>query len=318
MKKLFILVSFIATAIPVHSIALKPEWKARDQVADILKRDTLETVEAASLLEREKLETVETLSLLERDGSSKTISKLLTDCQYTIMLKITSYFEDPTASFALQVCKAYTSLNPPQNFCTKYLALLSNGTETGPLRDAVHEKQCSYSGTTSFIPKGLENFCVDWVSTSKSDLRFNTAQMMVQSSGYFDSIAKIAEEYNIKSPLVLSQLYDITVQSGSSAASVLVVAATIGAGGSPASTPTIREDRWLFSLLNQRRQYLVSLGDPFKKSVARVDAIARLLNRAKYSKEEIWDHLNFKGDSLSTALATGGSDDQGKSDKFTC
>ncbi|KAJ3022756.1 UNVERIFIED_CONTAM: hypothetical protein HDU68_008956 [Siphonaria sp. JEL0065] len=349
MKKLSLLASVIATAIPVYSIALKPEWKeARDEVVELLKRDSLETLEAASLLERDKLKTVEAPGLLERDGNSNTISTLLTDCQYTIMLKITSYFENPTASFydqfkacqtypdsqgitaglypfttcsgsALQVCKAYTTLyTQPQNFCTKYLTVLANGTETGPLRDAVHEKQCNSNGTTPFIPKGLETFCVDWASTSKSDPRFNKAQMIVQSAGFFESIAKIAVEYNIKSPLVLSQLYDISVQSGPSAASVLAVAATSGAGGSPASTPAIREDRWLYSLLNQRRQYLISFCGPFKDSVARVDAVARLLNRNN-SKEEILDHLNFKGNSISISFAAdGGEEEEGWSHKFTC
>ncbi|ORY36886.1 hypothetical protein BCR33DRAFT_473303 [Rhizoclosmatium globosum] len=98
------------------------------------------------------------------------ITPYLTDCQFNLMLQITSFMEDSTQDYygkfgfckassnnqgisagflefttcsgsLLQVCKKYNSLKP-SNFCSKYLTIDGAGKTTGPLIDATKDKRC--------------------------------------------------------------------------------------------------------------------------------------------------------------------------------
>ncbi|KAI9353628.1 hypothetical protein BDR26DRAFT_890102 [Obelidium mucronatum] len=355
--KIITLISLAVSVEYISAIALKPEWKE----IRVSKEAVAESV--VELLERDSLEThaIDSSTLFARDSQgSRTITPIMSNCQYTIMLKLSSYFEDPSADFydqfaaceatsdgqgltaglsqftscsgsILQVCRNYQTLSTSKTptFCATYLksssarddssesdGSSSTNDENGPLYNAVHNKLCfSTEAKKAFIPAGLTNFCADWSAAIKYDRDyFSTAQMMVHGTTAFESVAKVANEYNIKSPLAISQLFDISIQLGSGAASLHALGATRMAGGSPASRQEIDEARWLASLLNERRQYLIASKAPFDHTLLRVEAITRLLDRSKFNKEEIHDHLWFKGNSVTILL-----DDEGSSSKqFGC
>ncbi|KAJ3077139.1 hypothetical protein HDU98_007524 [Podochytrium sp. JEL0797] len=322
----------------VLAIALKPEWmESRDET-------TLDKPDEVQAGLNALLSTGPNMSARGVTDSKNNITPYMTDCQYNLMLQMTSFFDtgDSGASFynqfascepthngqgitagfssfttctgsILQVCKKYESLHPNGGFCSKYMSLDSTGALKGPLIDAVHENRCQSTSAEAFISPGLETFCADWATAADTDPVFIKAQESIHSITYFrNTITKYFDLYAVRAPLVKMQMFDIVAQLGEEALSAIAFKATSWAGGSPASSlRPISEDRWLMALVGQRKAYLELLGAPFNSATGRVDAVWDLVNRSVLSDAQIEKNLNLEGDAISIVF-------QGVAQTFRC
>ncbi|ORY36887.1 lysozyme-like protein [Rhizoclosmatium globosum] len=241
----------------------------------------------------------------------------MTTCQYKIILKITSFFENSnlnldfgscsttndgqgiSAGFiqfttcsgsAALVCREYQRLKSGPTFCDTYLPSLDHAANS-----------CQGGNWGQQTPAGLENFCYDW-RTASTDTIFQQAQLNVQFSGYFKPAMDIFTQYGVKSPLTMGQVYDACVQLGCSAAATLADRASRYAGGSPAGSNPVSEDRWLNAYLIQRESYLDFLGGAYAATKYRVRAYFSMQTNPTFVND--WVVMNVLYDNGSTDRET--------------
>ncbi|KAJ3414719.1 hypothetical protein HDV05_006156 [Chytridiales sp. JEL 0842] len=153
----------------------------------------------------------------------------LTECQYTLLLRFTSIFEtsNPNLGFGecaitqdgqgvsagfvqftsssgalLDVIRRYTRLQP-QNSLSQYIPALEQAQRVG--------NQGRTTGT-GYI-QGFENICGPFRDAA-SDGSFRKAQLDAVQHGYFAPALKFAEEYGLRTPLAIGQVYDTCIQLG--------------------------------------------------------------------------------------------------------
>ncbi|KAI9353624.1 lysozyme-like domain-containing protein [Obelidium mucronatum] len=283
---LILLFSSLVTLM-VKAIGLKPEWKRDLSLEEVLVQERDLPVLATGLLQE-----------LGTNCSAHTFTAYMNDCQYIIMIKLTSYFEKAqldlpyaycstendgqgiSAGFAsfktcqgavLKVCEDYNHLSENKTtFCSKYTQ--TSGEKTRLLENAIGLNNCPREGR--FTPPGLETFCTDWEASAK-DLLFQQAQLQVQKNQYFEPIESYFEEFNITSPLAIAQLFDSSIQLGPIVVQQIAQNAT-----ARLKTPrsTTNESIWLEKYLDAREFYLKEvLQGVFKNTTYRLDAFRSML-----------------------------------------
>ncbi|KAJ3077138.1 hypothetical protein HDU98_007523 [Podochytrium sp. JEL0797] len=233
--------------------------------------------------------------------STDQITNFMTQCQYKIILKITSFFETSNLNLGFNVCSTtndaqgisagfiqFTSCSGSlETVCREYASLKQNsfcGNYLTYLDQAVGLSSCG-GNWGQYTPAGLATFCTDW-SNSASDPLFQQAQLNIQFSSYFEPITPLFGQYGIKNPLTMGQLYDISIQLGPSTASTLAAAASKSAGGSPASNRAVSESRWLAALLMQRSKMLNAMGGAYANTQYRVKAYQSMSSNPKFKNDQ--------------------------------
>ncbi|KAJ3024837.1 UNVERIFIED_CONTAM: hypothetical protein HDU68_007735 [Siphonaria sp. JEL0065] len=281
----------ISLVLAVNAIGLKPEWKRDPYLHDALRADLpIVTLDSS----KRDIEPVDPAC------KTHTYTPLLTDCQYLIMIKLTSFFETakPDLDFGvcsttndgqgisagfiqfttcqgavMKVCEDYTVLvgNKTTTFCTKYLEKSVNQTKS-ILESAIGLGDCASTGQVT--PPGLESFCTEWQQAATIPL-FQQAQLQVQHDAYFEPIETYVQEFGgFKSPLVISQYFDTSVQLGPLAVEKIGQNAT-----SRIQTPlsSTNESIWLQNYLDARQDYLSSLGGAYSETTYRLDTFRSML-----------------------------------------
>ncbi|KAI9353627.1 lysozyme-like domain-containing protein [Obelidium mucronatum] len=296
-----ILIAFsaaIALVSQVACLALKPEWKdggiqvrdpefTRDMIDKLIQDRSLQT-QSFSQISGSKSDTTSD-SKVAPDTSGQTNPEYLSQCQFDIMLHLTAFFENSDQKYedtfrgckptsddqgissgvfefttcsgsAMQVCQEYQILAQGRTFCDEFI---DNGSL---LRATVQEeRRCDAGKKDAFTPTGLENYCAEWTKAADDKL-FRQAQLNVAKRSYYSKITQYIDQFKIKSPLTISQLYDTAIQLG------------------PDSIPTITrnieansERDWLIQYLRNRIQY--EDNDHFRETIPnRIPPIQRLVD----------------------------------------
>ncbi|KAJ3112427.1 hypothetical protein HDU96_004570 [Phlyctochytrium bullatum] len=231
--------------------------------------------------------------LIVRQQSAKTIytAQGLTECQYRLLLKITSIFETSnpnqirsdlcgnwndgqgiSAGFiqfttssgsALQVVRTYLKLttrpNPP---LASFIPALERAAQVGN-RGAV-------SGQ-GFMD-GLWSFCSAWTEADRNDgPAFRRAQMQIQAQGYMAPNKPMVDRLGLRTALGVGQLMDTAIQLGSGAVATIAERA----GWSPKDGAS--EADWLGRYLNARAEYLRRMGGAYAGTLYRIRAYQFIL-----------------------------------------
>ncbi|KAJ3105604.1 COP9/signalosome complex subunit Csn2 [Physocladia obscura] len=275
LRSIFV-VNFLSTQI--SAIALKQEW--------IPERDEFSSIEDIA----RKMNSIKAI------GSTFALRDEypMTECQIEIMLQITNQFENgPTnngliydscevtadsqgisAGFIqfttccgdlLSLCNDYIQQYQSDKnfFCISYIPALqaaNSAPECGEDGNSVQLNMSKYGIDSSFCPK--------WTETADTNANFRAMQRQTALNEYLGTLQSLIQEYNIKTPGVLAQLFDANVQLG--AVSDIAAAATVKANGSPANGTS--ELTWLGAFLEARTSYTINLGGAYLDTVYRIQA----------------------------------------------
>ncbi|KAJ3024838.1 UNVERIFIED_CONTAM: hypothetical protein HDU68_007736 [Siphonaria sp. JEL0065] len=302
LARIFSLVLCFGLHQAVNAIGLKPEWLAavNDKQDSYLNKATIQEVAGRDLPIATADELNEVPRETSRDGTDNlckqnTYTNLLNDCQYKIMIRLTSYFETSSLNLGFgtctttndgqgisagfiqfttcqgavyKVCQRYTELSP-YSFCADYV----RDGDASILHKALHLYDCP--GTGAYTPDGMWGFCDQWTAAAWDPL-FQQAQLEVQYTGYFEPILRYIESYKVSAPLTIAQFFDTAVQLGPETVKHLADDATQRSGGVPG---TVDESRWLVNYLNARDYYMVNvLGGAYANTLYRTDIYRNMLD----------------------------------------
>ncbi|TPX78607.1 chitosanase [Chytriomyces confervae] len=236
---------------------------------------------------------------------------LMTNCQYSLALRITSLFETKArnlgfgacsvtddgqgisagfiqfttcAGTILDVCNNFLSRQPENNFCSKYMSALVS--EKG----ADH---CKLNTGQYSLPE-LDDFCMDWTATQHNEL-FEKAQLQHQQDTYFAYTRTVAAEFGLRMPLTITGIQDTFVQGG--------VDQILSLMSSSVDSPLSGGDEyaWFGEFLDARDAYLDAMGGAYAVSKRRVNLI-----------RDVWQRrdMYFKNDQVTVENITLSCNDQ--------
>ncbi|KAJ3224523.1 hypothetical protein HDU81_008485 [Chytriomyces hyalinus] len=214
---------------------------------------------------------------------------LMTNCQYSLALRITSLFETKAqnlgfgacsvtndgqgisagfiqfttcAGTILDVCNNFLSRQPDNNFCSKYMVALES--EKG----ADH---CKLNTGQYSLPE-LANFCTDWTANQHNEL-FEKAQLQHQQDTYFAYTRTVAADNALRMPLTITGIQDTFVQGG--------VDQILSYMSSTVTSPSSGGDEyiWFGEFLNARDAYLDAMGGAYAESKRRVSLLRDVWQR---------------------------------------
>ncbi|KAI8851569.1 lysozyme-like domain-containing protein [Chytridium lagenaria] len=231
----------------------------------------------------------------------------LTQCQYDIILKITSVFETSSQSHRYDLC---ANLNDGQGISAGFTQFTtSSGSLLRVIQTYLTLTTLPSTPLAAYVPSliasrgnnghvtgpgsvvGLTDFCEKWQSTSLSDpVAFQTAQEIVQQEMYLLPTKPLIDALGIKTALGIGLLYDASIQLGHSGAEAIAQ----GAGIPPSQSRDERE--FISAFLDSRQRYIDKLGGAYAGTAYRVRSYRHMLDSG---------NMNFDGGKIE-ALENGG------------
>lgn len=248
------------------------------------------------------------------------ITDRLSNCQYRLLLKMTSVIETSNPELGFSACSTTndgqgisagfiqftTCGGAARKVYSRYCEITNWGSSfcqanfMNALDNAYHASYCSNTWG-QYTPAGLENFCNHWQSAANNDEAFRRAQMEIQKADYFDVILPAADKYRIKRALTFGKLMDISIQLGPHNFDDVVSKTASQIGGAVGDRgydgSEITETAWLSALLDQHYNKVMAIGGAYAGTTYRIDAYRRLLNEGNMDFSN--GALSFLGHHLS-------------------
>lgn len=233
----------------------------------------------------------------------------MSQCQVSIVLQITNYFENSQLAPAYGYCE---NINDGRGFTAGIVGFTTATADALQVIERYQQKtgnnefqfhmnalrQCAR--TESGNTWKLIGFCLVWKFAALK-ASFRHAQMDVMQEEYWNPAMNLAERIGLVMPVSLGQMYDSAIQHGMGddhdSLGSMVQRVTVRApfqGGS--------EEMWLRNFLDVRRRTLSHAADPdtreaWAESVTRIDTYSGILNRnAWFTGDEVW--IDHSGDGM--------------------
>ncbi|KAJ3262746.1 hypothetical protein HDU77_000188 [Chytriomyces hyalinus] len=276
---------FLASLLFVHvvnTLPLKVEWREEQERAQDEQFATVQDMVGDA--------TGDSLKIV---GKRDSITPLMTDCQFSIMMQITAVAEtSSTTGYGacdtlddgqgisagyIQFTSCHGSL---QKVYKLYCDQKSNDLCTSDYDSAISAAQgygnCGSSNSGKNQAPGLDGFCDAWKKQASDDSDdFAKAQFLVAKAGYFDTIVDSVSKYHVTTALGIAQMFDTAIQMGPGTVDTLADRTNQNVGN--LEDGGVSEAEWIKQYVYERKLEQINWGGAYVGTTARLQPFEELV-----------------------------------------